>query len=78
MKSQPQGATCFAPHRQLGEEGRKRAGEGEEGQGSLHSYPCQFPFANNFGKGIMIFHSVEICQVSNHITLPLRLQWFEG
>lgn len=59
--------------RQLGEEGRKEEGGREEEGNALHSIPpCQFPFANNFGKRIMIFHSVEICQVPNHITLPLR------
>lgn len=31
MKSQPQGATCFAPHRQLGKEGG-RGREGERGE----------------------------------------------
>lgn len=53
---------------QTARKGRRRGREGEKKGNALHPYPCQFPFANSFGKGIMIFHSVEICHVSNHIT----------
>lgn len=73
MKSQPQGATCFAPRSQPGKEGRRkggrkeRAGGGGEG-GAFYPDPRQFLFANDLGKGIMIFPSVETCQVPSHIT----------
>lgn len=53
---------------QTARKGRRRGREGEKKGNALHPHPCQFPFANSFGKGIMIFHSVEICHVSNHIT----------
>lgn len=49
------------------EEGRKRAGGGEEGK-AFYPDPRQFPFANDLGKGIRIFPSVETCQVPSHIT----------
>lgn len=73
MKSQPQGATCFAPHRQSGKEGRRKGGRKEEGgrgrrAKAPHPDPRQFPFAKDLGKGIMIFPSVETCQVPSYIT----------
>lgn len=51
-------------------EGRKE-GRGQEGRKRGQAFcpdPCQFPFANDSGKGVMIFHSEEICQVSGNTT----------
>lgn len=49
-------------------EGRKE-GRGQEGRKRGQAFcpdPCQFPFANDSGKEVMIFHSEEICQVSGN------------
>jgi hypothetical protein len=57
-------------------EGRKegRGREGERRGKALHPDPRQFPFANDLGKVIMIFPSVETCQVPSHITRAGRWQ----
>lgn len=59
------------------EDGRKRR-EGRKRGKALCPGPCQLPFANDLGKGIMIFHSAEICQVSSNITGTGRWQWSEA
>lgn len=53
------------------EEGREEGRRGQEGRKRGQAFcpdPCQFPFANDSGKGVMIFHSEEICQVSGNTT----------
>jgi hypothetical protein len=48
---------CFSQTARRGrKEGRKRA-EGEKKRKAFYLYPCQFPFANNLGKGIIFLFS---------------------
>lgn len=76
MKSQPQGATCFAPHSQPGKEGRRKGGRKEEGGrgrgGERPSIliPASSLLLTILGKGAMIFPSVETCQGPSHIAGP--------
>lgn len=63
MKSQPRGATCFTPPRQLGKGrgGKKKKGKKKttkKQKTTTHPAPylvLPVPFANNFGKGLLIF-----------------------
>lgn len=77
MKSQPQGATCFAPHRQLGKEGEEG---GRERRREMLSIPIP---ASSLLLTVLVKVSwffIQLKYVTSPIILrlPMREQRFEG